>query len=81
MTETRIGDRQVRHRTKIEDDPSLQDSQQARVRLWTLLESFTSNLDLLSCGYSIPQKIAIYHSGHGWVVESEAVVESDTDSL
>jgi hypothetical protein len=74
VAETRVGEKLVRYRTRIEDDPSSTGWEQ-RQALYRLLGTLTQVPDLLNCGLSAPQKISIYHSGLSWVVEAEATVE------
>jgi hypothetical protein len=75
VSEARVGDNQVRYRTRIEDDGSQQNSWEARRKLLDLLGTILQSPDLMNCGFNTPQKLSIYHSGTGWVLEAEATVE------
>ncbi len=75
VSEARVGERLVRYRTRLEDDPSPQNSWEARQRLFTLLQTIYQTPDLINCGLSTPQKMSWYHSGTSWVIEAEATVE------
>jgi hypothetical protein len=76
VAETRIGEKLVRYRTRIEDDPSTPGWEQ-RQALYRLLGTLIQTPDLLNCGLNAPAKLSIYHSGQSWVVEAEATVEEE----
>lgn len=78
ISEAKVGDRQVRYRTRIEDDPSSANSWEARRRLLDLLSTVLQSPDLMNCGLNAPQKLSIYHSGQSWVLEAEATVETES---
>jgi hypothetical protein len=76
VSEAEVGDRLVRYRTKIIDDPSAPNSWQARLALFNLFQTFLNTPDLINCGLHTPQKMNLVHSGEAWVLELEATVES-----
>lgn len=75
VSEAEVGDKLVRYRTRIEDDPSPQGSLEARNRLMNLFQTILYSPDLINCGLNAPQKMSIYHGGEFWVIEAEATVE------
>lgn len=77
VSETRVSDKRVRYRTRIEDDPSPRASWEARIRLIKLFDDIVHAPDLVNCGLTIPEKISITHSGEGWVLEAEATAEEE----
>jgi hypothetical protein len=77
VSEARIGEHLVRHRTRIEDGPSQANSWEARKALYRLLAVLVETPDLINCGYATPQKMNVYHSGQSWIVEAEATVEEE----
>jgi hypothetical protein len=80
VTVVQIGDPtspKTRHRLRIDDEPSVQGSQEARVRLVGLIQAVADQPALLSCGVAYPERISITHNGSNWVLEGEAVVSTD----
>jgi hypothetical protein len=75
-SEARIGDAQVRYRTRLEDDPSVIGSWEARNRLLSLFQTILHSPDLINCGLNFPHRISINHNGTAWVIEAEAISEA-----
>lgn len=75
VSEAAVGDRLVRHRTRIEDDPSPKGSWEARNKLFNLFQTILNSPDLINCGLAPPEQMKVYHSGESWVIEAEATVE------
>lgn len=73
VSETQVGEHQMRYRVRLEDDPSTPGWMADR-RLIDFLNLLGSTPDLINCGYSKPQKLVLFHSGEGWVAEGEATV-------
>ena len=74
VSEARIGDRLIRYKIRIEDDPSAPGFA-GQWRLIKFMEALILSPDLLNCGFSKPEKLTFYHSGQFWVAEGEATVE------
>ena len=74
VTETKVGEHQIRYRTRIEDDPSNQGSDEARVRQYLFMQQLVNTWTLLTCGLQMFQTLRVFHSGTCWVGEAEAVV-------
>lgn len=75
VSQARVGEHQIRHRTRIEDLPTPEGSEEARVRQFHFVQELAQNWSLLACGMQMFQRLSIYHSGSAWVAEAEAVVE------
>ncbi len=67
-----ISERRSRHSFKVYDDPSDLATVPGRMRLWRFLQEFVDQPALLQCGPTFAQKMAIYHTGEGWVLTGEA---------
>lgn len=74
-TETKIDDKAVRIKVRIEDVPTLRGSYEYRVRQFQLLEELGSDPRLSACGPSDFEKLSMQHDGIRWVVETEAVAK------
>ena len=75
QTATKVGENKMRYRTRIEDEPSPEGSQEARIRAHTFMRQLVENWALLNCGLEVPQEVKLYHTGNNWVVEAEAIVD------
>jgi hypothetical protein len=70
---TRVGDKTVRYRVRIEDD--LQENMVLAQRAF--LDHLAMNQELLTCGYHRFQKLTIFRGNGRWVAEAEATVDED----
>lgn len=72
----KIGPNLFRYRVKIEDDPSLPNTQYANTRQKTFLKLLIDNIEMLNCGPNPFQKMNVHHNGACWIVELESTVEN-----
>ena len=76
VTETKVGETQIRYRTRIEDDESMKGSDEARMRQYLFMREIVDNWTLLTCGLQMFQSLRIFHSGNCWVAEAEATIDT-----
>jgi hypothetical protein len=81
VVQTKVGDNQVRNRTKIEsEEPCDIDTHASRIAQDRLLKQIASDPSLIACGYGSFQRLLIHHDGAQWVAEAESVVEVENAS-
>jgi hypothetical protein len=75
VTETRVGEHQIRYRTRIEDVDSVKGSDDARMRQYQFLSELIGQWQLLACGLQMFESLKVYHNGTCWVAEAEATAD------
>lgn len=76
VSELRIGEGQIRYRTRLEDEFSEKGSDQAREQQYFFLRQLLDNPTLLDCGLQRFQTLKIFHSGTQWICEAEATIDT-----
>ena len=71
VTETKIGETQIRYRIRIEDEESA-NIEEMRFRQHAFLMQLVDSFELLSCGPCRFQTLKVSHNGQRWIVEAEA---------
>lgn len=78
ISEIKVGESQIRYRTRIEDDDSPANTPEARVRQHDFLKQLVNQWVLLSCGMQMFQTLKMYHDGERWICEAEALVDKES---
>lgn len=74
--DAKIGEHARRLRTVIEDDPSVAESDDSRMRARQFLRSMLDDSpELLRCGLHEFKKLRMWHDGQRWVIETEAEIQ------
>lgn len=68
----KIGGR-IRHRVKIESDPCIAGSQEARMVIHHLLQTLAEQPPLTLCGTMPFETLTVRHDERVWIVEAEAL--------
>ena len=76
VTSTDLGEGRTRHRVRIESDVCETGSGQEELVKRMLLQNFSDNPQLLTCGMVPFQSMKMYHTGTIWIIEAEAITES-----
>jgi hypothetical protein len=71
-TKAPLGKDEAKVTVRIESEPCERNSVEARREATELLRALVSNPELLSCGYSPFQTLAMFHDGERWIVELQA---------
>jgi hypothetical protein len=72
----KIGEGQIRYKTRLEDEYSEKGSDQAREQQYFFIRQILDNLVLLDCGMQRFQTLKVFHSGVQWIAEAVAVVDT-----
>jgi hypothetical protein len=76
LTETRIGEDQVRYRVTLVSDPCSAGTQLARFLQFELLRTMATDPAVTACGMSDFQTLTMRHDGEKWVAICEATTKS-----
>jgi hypothetical protein len=77
-TSAEIGGK-VRHRVVVTgEECSPPPTNEARFHWRLMMQWLAENEHLLMCGYSVPDKIHIFHNGASWQAEAEAEVDKES---
>jgi hypothetical protein len=77
---TEVGPGRVRYRTIVTgEDCGAEGTHESRIHFSLFLNWIADNQHMLNCGYSIPQKLRIVHTGTSWQAEAEAEVDEATE--
>jgi hypothetical protein len=78
MRRSEIGAGRVRYRVLITGEECPPFTHEARVHQNLFIRWLADNQAMLSCGYSVPDKISISHNGTCWEAVAEAEVDEQT---